>query len=460
VPLAKQINLMNRWQYTNLEKGLVSFINLKYLNDQKQTGQLNFNPDSDKLTTNSWGSEIDTERYEVSAKFGYVNAELPWQTLGFQTAFSGHKQNSYFGLKTYDIRHNSLYANVIYNTIISDSRHKIKTGISYTYDMYDEFVNTVDFNRVENDIGAFFEYNYDNLEKLNLTAGIRIDQHNLLGAFVTPRLHLRYTPWKKSAFRASFGRGKRSANIFAENQKLFATSRTINVIDTTGNIYGLDPEIAWNYGLSFLQGFRLFDRNADVTLDFYRTNFKNQVVVDYENSQQVNFYNLNGESYANSFQLEFNYNVFEAFNLRTAYKYYDVKTDYISGKKEKPLTPKHRVFANISYETKVKTNGSQWKYDATYNWLGEQRYASTLNNPIQYQLPEYSPTLSTLNAQITKVFSNKFEVYLGGENILNVKQDNPIVAPNDPFGSNFDTTFVYGPIFGASYYLGLRYKIQ
>ncbi len=460
MPIYNQINVMNRWQYTNPEKGFVSFINFRYLNDAKQTGQLAFNTDTDKLTTNAWGSEIDTERLDVSIKTGYVNPEVPWQSIGVQTAFSSHKQDSYFGLNQYDIVHNSLYANAIYNSIISDSRHKIKTGISYTYDHYDEFVNTTDFERTENSIGAFFEYNFDNLEKWNLTAGIRIDRHNLLGTFVTPRFHARYTPWEKSALRFSFGRGKRSANIFTENQSIFSTSRNINIINSGGEIYGLDPEIAWNYGVSFLQGFNLFGRKADITFDYYRTDFQNQIVVDYENPQQVSFYNLDGASYANSFQFEFNYNVFEHFDLRTAYKYYDIKTHYNSGKLEKPLTPKHRLFANASYETQLKENGSHWKFDVTYNWLGEQRFSSTVSNPIQYQLPEYTPTVGTLNAQMTKVFSPKFEVYLGGENITNVRQSNPIVGADDPFGANFDTTFVYGPIFGSMYYAGLRFKIK
>ncbi|WP_299890263.1 TonB-dependent receptor [uncultured Lacinutrix sp.] len=459
IPLAKQVNVMNRWQYTNPEKGFVSFINLKYLNDQKQAGQIDFNPKRDKGTTNFWGSEIDTERYEVSAKLGYVNSELPWQSLGVQSAFSSHRQESYFGLNLYNIKHNSLYANVIYNSIISDSRHKVKTGISYTYDNYKELVNASDFNRNENAIGAFFEYNFDNLDKLNLTAGVRLDHHNLLGTFVTPRIHARYTAWEKGVFRASVGRGKRSANIFAENQKLFSTSRSINILDTEGRIYGLDPEIAWNYGVSFLQGFRLFDRKGDVTVDFYRTNFKNQVVVDYENAQEVNFYNLEGDSYANSLQIEFNYELFEHLDMRLAYKNYDVKTKYNSGKLEKPLTPKHRFFANLSYETDIRNN-SQWKFDATYNWLGAQRFSSTEGNPVELQLPEYSPNISTLNAQVTKVFSPKFEVYLGTENLTNTKQNNPILGANDPFGSSFDSTFVYGPIFGTSYYTGLRFKLK
>ncbi|MCB0382792.1 MAG: TonB-dependent receptor, partial [Psychroserpens sp.] len=268
MPLYNQINVMNRWQYTNPEKGLVSFINVRYLNDSKQAGQVEFDPNRDKLTTNFWGSEIDTERFEVTTKFGYVNPEVPWQSLGVQMSFSTHHQNSYYGLNLYDINHNSVYSNVIYNSIISDSRHKIKTGLSFAYDHYDELVINADYERSERSLGGFFEYAYDNLDKLTLTAGLRFDTHNLLGEFITPRLHLRYTPWEKSALRLSFGRGKRSANIFAENQNMFATSRTINILNANGTIYGLDPEIAWNYGVSYLQGFNLFGRKGDVTFDF------------------------------------------------------------------------------------------------------------------------------------------------------------------------------------------------
>ena len=459
MPLYNQVNVMNRWQYTNPEKGLVTFVNLRYLDDEKQSGQLNFNPDTDKLTTNAWGSEIDTKRYEVSAKLGYVNPEIPWQSLGVQFAFSNHKQDSYFGLNEYNIEHTSIYSNIIYNSIIDDSRHKIKTGINYTYDAYNEFAIQQYFERTERSFGGFFEYSFDDLEYFTMTAGLRVDTHNLLGEFITPRLHMRYSPWGKSAIRASVGRGKRSANIFTENQNLFASSRNFSILNTNGTIYGLDPEIAWNYGVSYLQGFNLFGRPADVTLDFYRTDFQNQVVVDLENAQEVNFYNLEGGSYANSFQAEFNYNVFAHFNLRTAYKFYDVKTQYKSGKLIKPLTPKHRLFANASYETEIKNN-SNWKFDATYNWLSQQRFPSTINNPTQYRLDDYSKSVGTLNAQITRVFSPKFEVYLGGENITNVRQDNPIVSADNPFGTSFDTNYVYGPIFGSMYYAGLRYKLK
>ncbi|MCA0151758.1 TonB-dependent receptor [Winogradskyella vincentii] len=460
VPLKEQINIMNRWQYTNPEKGVVSFINLRYLNDNTQSGQIDFDPERDKGTTNFWGSEIDTERFEVTTKLGYVNPEIPYQSLGFQTAFSQHNQESYFGLNVYDIQHTSFYSNLVYNSIITDSRHKIKTGLSFTYDNYDELVNTDNYERTENSFGGFFEYSYDDLDKLTLTAGIRADQHNRFGFFITPRLHVRYTPWEKSAFRASIGRGIKSANIFAETQNMFSSSRQINILGTGGKIYGLDPEIAWNYGFSYLQGFNLFERKADITLDFYRTDFENQVITDWENPFEINFYNLEGESFANSFQLEFNYNAFENFDLRMAYKFYDIQTDYLSGRLDNPLIPKHRLFANASYETELTTNGSQWKFDATYNWLSKQRFPNTEQSAPEFQLDEYSPTIGTLNLQMTKVFSPSFEIYVGGENVTNVRQSNPIISPDNPFGSNFDSNFVYGPIFGSMYYAGLRFKMN
>ena len=459
-PLANQINIMNRWQFTDAEKGWVSFINVRFLNDEKQTGELNFSPENDKGTTNAWGSEIDTKRFDTSAKLGYVFPELPFQSIGFQMAYSNHQQDSYFGLNVYDIVHESIYSNLIFNSIIGDTRNKFKTGLSFTYDNFEEKVNILDFNRKENSFGAFFEYAFDNLDNFSFTAGLRVDAHNLLGTFLTPRFHLRYVPWENSVFRASFGRGKRSANIFSENQQLFASSRNIKIDDVGGNIYGLNPEIAWNYGVSYMQKFNLFERKGDITFDFYQTDFQNQVVTDWENPQEISFYDLDGKSIANSFQVELSYSLANRFNLRTAYKYFDISTDYKSGNLQKPIQPKNRFFANLSYETEAKENGAQWKYDATFNSIGAQRLPNTSSNPIQYQLPVNSEPYQMLNTQVTKVFSEKFEVYVGGENLTNVQQKNPILASDDPFGSNFDSTIVYSPIFGRAFYIGLRYKIK
>lgn len=457
-PLAEQINVMNRWQYTDAEKGWVSFINFRYLDDSKQVGEVGFDPEVDKGSNTVWGSEIKTKRFDTSVKVGYVFPDMPFQNMGFQAAYSNHKQDSYFGLRDYNIQHQSFYSSFVFSSIIGDTRNKFKTGASLTYDNYEEFISELlspNFNRKENSVGAFFEYAYDNADNLSVTAGVRLDHHNLLGTFVTPRLHMRYVPWERGVLRASVGRGKRSANIFAENQQLFASSRAITIDNTGGNIYGLAPEEAWNYGVSFLQGYKLFGRKGDVTFDFYQTNFSNQVVVDWENPQKISFYNLEGKSIANSFQIEMNQNIIPYFNTRFSYKFYDVSTDYKSGNLAKALQAKHRFFANVSYETEREESDASWKFDVTYNWIGEQRLPNTNN-----QLPTYSDSYNLLNTQITKVFSKKFEMYAGAENITNYKQKNPILGSDNPFGANFDTTIVYAPVFGSNFYAGLRFKID
>jgi outer membrane receptor for ferrienterochelin and colicin len=310
-------------------------------------------------------------------------------------------------------------------------------------------------------VGAFFEYTFDNDENFGVILGGRIDNHNRLGTFVTPRLHLRYNPWEKAVIRFSAGRGKRVANIFAENQSLFASSRVFSILDTNGKVYGLNPEIAWNFGGSFTQSYTLLGKHADVTLDWYRTDFQNQVVVDVMQSpQQVLFYNLKGNSFANSFQIEFNYEMVKNLRLRSAYKRYDVQTDYLSGTFQKPLQAKNRFFGNLEYETTSFGSTKLWKFDFTYNWIGEQQLPNTQSNPIADQLPEFSPAYSLMNAQITRVFSSVFEVYVGGENMGNYTQSKAIVGATNPFGTNFDASMVYAPIFGQMYYAGLRFKIK
>ncbi|WNM19161.1 TonB-dependent receptor plug domain-containing protein [Flavobacterium capsici] len=460
-PKGKQLNVTNRWQYSNQETGWVSFLNARFMHDEKLSGEMHFDPDRDKLTTNHWGSEINTERLDLASKIGYVFKDLPFQSIGFQNAFTWHNQQSYYGLNQYDIKQQSFYSNLIFNSIISNTRNKFSTGLNFALDNYTEFVNLNDVSRMDNSVGAFFEYTYDDNDKFSYILGGRIDNHNRLGAFFTPRLHVKYNVLKNSVLRLSAGRGKRAANIFAENQTLFASSRQFSVLDTNGKIYGLNPEIAWNYGVSFTQKFKIFSKNADVTLDFYRTDFQNQAVVDVMNSpQQVLFYNLKGKSFANSLQFDFNIELMKHLNVRTAYKYYDIATDYLSGTFQRPLQAKHRLFANVEYETHILDKGQQWKFDFTTNWLGKQQLPYTASNPEEDRFPEFSPSFAVMNFQVTRTFSSTFEMYIGGENIGNYRQDKAILGSDNPFGTNFDASIVYAPVFGNMYYAGLRFKIK
>ena len=452
-PTSNAFNIFNRWQYINTQKGTVSFLGIRYMNDDKVIGE---NTEDVVFIRNPWKGEINTNRFDSNFKFGYVNPSIPYQSLGFQMAYSNHDQDSFFGIRNYNINQNSFYSSLIYNSILGSTLNKIKFGLNYSYDDFDEIVDkkNVFYNRIDKSIGGFFEYSYDSVDAVSLVAGIRYDIHNNLGSFFTPRFHLRYQPFEKSVLRLSAGTGRKSSNIFSENQNIFTSGRQIKISNEFGNFYGLDPEKAINYGLSFRQGFFINNREVDITFDYYVTDFDNQIVVDWETQGELSFYNLNGKSFSKSLQIDLEYQIIDNVLIKSTFKNFDVKKQYDSGFKQNPLTPKNRFFTNIEASTNEKENGSKWKFDFTYNWIGKQRLPSH-TELIDFE--GYSPNYSLVNSQITRVFSNKFEMYVGGENIGGYTQSNPI-AGGYPFGTDFDTSIVYAPIHGALFYVGLRFN--
>lgn len=449
MPLSKTIALMDRWKYES-GKRVESMFGIKYLRDERTGGSVDFDPETDKLTTNAYGLGVNTDRAELFAKTSYGFIGKEYQSIGLQLSGVYHDQEAYYGLRTYTGTEQSFYANLLFLSVIGNTQHKYKAGISYLYDQYDEQFDTLVLNRKESVPGAFFEYTYDDLKKLSLVAGIRADIYDGEKVMVSPRLHAKYKISSMATIRASVGNGFRTANIFAENAAYLASSRAWIINGT------LLPERAWNYGLNFTQQFFTGAREGTFTLDLYRTDFTDQVIADADaDPTKLFFYNLNGKSYSNSAQVEINYEWFDGFNTRLAYKLYDVKQTYSDELLRVPLVPKQRALLFVSYAT----NDKHWEFTATTQWIGTQRLPDTQSNPDGYQFPEESPSYFKLLGQVTYAIRS-WEFYAGGENLTNFIQEDRIIAPHDPFGPYFDTSIVWGPLTGATVYGGLRFSIK
>jgi outer membrane receptor protein involved in Fe transport len=462
-PTGTQVNLINRWVY-NSGNGWLGQMSFKYLRDDKQGGQIGYNRNDDQFTTNRYGLEINTERAEFTGKLGYQFKEQPYKSFGLQFNYTFHDHQSYYGFNVHNANEKSAYTNLIYQSIIGNTSHKFKTGLSL---MYDEYVETLarayvssppaDFSRTEVVPGAFGEYSYDNHINFSVIAGARVDFHNLFGTMFNPRLHLRYNLTETTTLRGSAGRGMRLANLISENTGFLASSRYVRFSDTqTSNAYGFVPDRAWNFGANFAQEFTLDYRPGTISVDYFYTDFENQVVVDFDsNVAEVNFYPLNGKSFSHSFQAQVDYELARRLDLRVAYRLVDVQTDYRGGRLARPLIPKDRVFANLAYRTK-----SKWAFDYTVQRVGQQRIPNTTANPIDHQLPSYSASYWMMNAQVTKDLGDAWSLYVGVENLTNFSLKDPIVGAGDPFSSYFDSSMVWGPIFGRMWYGGFRYRIK
>ena len=444
-PLRSQYNLFNRWKYTGKKRMFQAGFRAVY--DDLTAGQItpNFNEPLYEIG-------VKTKQLEVFTKNGFLFPEKPYKSIGIINSFKWHNHQSYYGTKVYNAQQYSGYLNVIYQTIINNTNHTMKFGGSYVYDNYDKNLNNnYKFGKIESVPGAFVEYAYNDQKKTTLVLGLRGDHHSQFGAFVTPRAHYKYNLTPNTAFRISAGRGFRTANPIIENTgAALVNSRAIILKEID-----LKPEIAWNYGTSFTHLFEIAHKEMSFSLDYYYTHFTNQVVIDVENPREIAFYNLDGTSYSHSLQTEYAVEITHGLELKAAYKWYNIKTTYNNVLKDKPLTPKNRVLVNVGYIT----NFDKWKFDVTGHWFDMSRIPSTEGNLPQNVVPNQSEAFYTLNGQITRAFKS-LEIYTGVENMLNYKQENPIIAANNPNGSNFDASLIWGPVMGRNIYFGLRYKIK
>ena len=448
IPLIKQFNVLNRWKYTG-NKNIKGQFGIKILEEKRSGGEMNFENFRDTQNFDYYGFNINTKRYEFFTKSAYL-FDRPLTNIALIQSFIHHRQNSFFGLNNYDGIEDNYYANLMFQSYIGNTNHTFTTGLSYIYDNYDESLNDSLFSRLESISGAFFEYTYKNHDKLTVILSMRSDFHNIYGTFFTPRFHFKYDLNKSTILRGSAGKGYRTPNIIADNFYLLASSRKLNFNND------IKMEEAWNYGINLTKYFKISSRDLTINLEFYRTSFVNQVIIDRDqDTRNIYIYNLDGKSYSNSYQIEASYELFKGFDILAAIRYNDVKMTINNELLQKPLVNKYKGLINLSYAT----NLNKWQFDFTTQFNGDSRIPSTEGNPEAYRRYTESPAYTIINAQITRYF-RKWEIYIGGENLTNFKQDNPIIAADNPFGEYFDSSLVWGPIIGRKIYAGIRLRIN
>ncbi|TDB62311.1 TonB-dependent receptor [Arundinibacter roseus] len=457
LPLYTQFNAVQRWKYQS--ERLMAQFGVKALHDDRTGGQTTFSPDKRQSAgAPVYGFGAKVNRMEVFSKIAKLFPEQPYKGLGLIMNASVHDQRSFFGFTPYNGRQQTLYGNLIYQSIIGNTNHAFKTGVSYLLDDYNERYRDTTLLRTESVPGAFFEYTYNNLDKVTLVAGNRIDFHNLYGVQVTPRVHMKYQLDRATALRLSAGRGFRVSNPLAEYFGNLVSSRTVVFREQ------IRPEVSWNYGASLTREFDLGGMSGTWILDYYRTSFQNQLIGDLEHPEFLYFYNLQDKAFANSFQAELNLNPIERLEIKLAYRLFDVQQTMGEPFGEQVLLPRmminrDRVLFNAGYALPY----DKWKFDFTVQWNGKRRIPNldpTYDHTSYVDMPtDIAPAFFNLNAQITRTF-RMWDVYLGGENLGNYRQSNPILGANDPFGREFDAGIVWAPIVGRMVYAGMRYKIK
>ena len=425
------------------------------------------NHDAEKKQLHMHGNTACTGDHSAEEDHTAEECTAIEHSLAFVGDYNYHVQDSYFGIKNYDANMHSGFINLMYQGGFN-KQNRLTAGTSFRFDKYDEllvdrYVNPAsskpigediaeritNLDRIERVFGVFGEYTYSKDDKLSVILGARIDHNSLYGWLFTPRANFKWDITETFTVRASGGRGFRSPNPLSDNTGILATGRQIAINDK------LKIEDAWTYGASVVKYFKLFnDERASFSVDAFRTHFNNQLLVDQEvNPLFVSIYNLDGKSYTNSIQADFNVTPIERFSIFLTYRYTDAKVNLKSqGIVEKPLVDRFKALVNLQYATKM----NKWTFDFTAQLNGQTRLPNldgNLNEPF-----EYSPIYPMFFGQITRKF-RYVDVYVGCENIGNYTQKNPIIGADSPFSTTFNSSSVWGPLMGRKGYIGLRFTL-
>lgn len=471
LPLATQLNAYNKWKYKS-GTGFVTEFGVGALRETRQGGQVAFREEQPGGQRGAfYGTTGLTNRLTGFAKTSYTWPTKPFQSLGLLLNATNHDFTSAYGIRAYNGTERTGQATLLFQSVIGSTAHTYRLGASFLGDDFREFYSTgvvystespaerdrrEHRNRRELVPGAFAEYTYQNARNLTVVAGLRADYHNLYGLQVTPRLNLKYDAAKNTVLRVAAGRGFRVPNPIADNVAMLVSSREL--------VFGanLRPEKAWNVGGSLTQYFNVLGRPATFIADYYHTEFENQLVADAYSAPGVLYLdNLEpgARSFARSLQTELQIEPLKGWQVKGAYKFQDVQTDYAGQRLPKPLTPRHRAFLNLAYASHF----DKWRADATVQWFGQRPLSHITGEGHSHgtadaSLP-YAPRYALLNTQLTRAFK-RLDLYVGVENLTNFRQPNPIDGAAAPFGPGFDAAMVWGPVYGRLTYAGLRYRLE
>ena len=467
-PKMLQFNVANRWLYM-ADNGTQVRFGVRAIQDNRHGGQVG--------VENPWVSDILNRSLNGYLKVGVPLNEENTQNIALVADYSYQDMDSYFGATKYIAGQHSAFANLLYQNVINES-HRFTLGLNGTFDRYNEdftrtvLVGVVPFTTEKNGItdlanaGVFGEYTFNAGEKFSAIAGLRGDWFYNQGFKVSPRVTLKYMPVDEIVIRANGGRGLRYSTPLVDNIGVFSTGKQF-----LGSYNEHILEDAWTFGGNFTYYIPVgATSNTYVSFDYFRTQFAQQMVVDYGQTQ-IDFYALDGRtSFTDNYQLDFSIDPIERFNITATFRYTNAKQEFKGSEApvEKPMTSRFKGVLNLQYAT----NLNKWIFDFTASLNGSCKVYDFMNlineDGSLTALPKEgvermykngrTPVYPMLYAQVTRRFKG-WDVYVGAENLTNYTQKNPIIGADNPNQSIFDASCIWGPLMGIKAHVGFRFTL-
>lgn len=489
LPRSAQFNVANKWLYA-ADNGMQIRWGWKYVEESRLGGMLDYR--NTRSMREAMAREWDWERTGGTMPLygsyirnrnanGYFKLGMPVgasvydadaqdekrSNLALVADFDHFDEEAYFGLNDYAGRQNSVSVQAMYNHYFT-YRSSLNVGVQARLDYIREsLLNRTpwidgraradyDWDRNEEEVGAYAEYTYAVRDRFSVVAGLRGDYNAFYDRFfLTPRGHVKWNITPSTTLRASAGLGYRSTNVLTDNIGMLATGRAI-VVPELGDLDRLEQ--ALTVGGSLTQTFGLVEPgDATLSFDYFRTQFFHAVVVDQEyDPETIRVYGSSCPSWTDTYQIDFSWSPVERLDLFATFRYTDSemtirRSDGRPVQVERPLVSRYKTLLNIQYATKFR----RWVFDATAQLNGPARIPTQTGDLADSR---HSPRYPMFYAQVSRKVG-RFDIYVGCENIADYRQEDPILNWENPYDYRFNSMNVWGPLMGRKFYAGLRFNL-
>ncbi|MFW6205693.1 MAG: TonB-dependent receptor [Gemmatimonadota bacterium] len=390
-----------------------------------------------------YGESIYTDRFEVVGAWG---VPVPSEDLKLEFSLTHHRQDAMYATEPYNADQHVVAGHLLWEPELGH-RHDVLVGVGGEWESFDDESPATIEPVTHATPGIFAQDEYTAGRGVKVLGGVRVDHHGDHGVIVSPRAALKLEPFRATTVRLNAGTGFRVVDLFTEDYaSLTHTRRLVTARD-------LDPERSYNLALNVNQVVDWGNNPMMIDVDAFYTYFTNRIIPDYDSDPgQIIYHNLDGFGVTRGVGVSLNQNMtvlplFYTLGITVQDVFYEHE-----GAREDELFA--AAFKGV------------WSATYTTPWDVAVDYTGTMVGPMR--LPHYdapftrattSETYSVHNVMVTWDAGNDIEVYAGARNIFDYTQPSPIVDPTNPFGDNFDTSWVYGPIFGRSLVVGGRYSV-
>ncbi len=439
IPVMSRIALFNKWSFGPASYRKADLAAKLYYED-RFGGQLGWTG-GDRGSDVVYGEQVDTKRFEL---IGALHPAVLGKGMRFDWSASWHDQDSYYGATPYRATQLTGFGQLQLVRPVGQAASLV-AGAGLRYLRYDDQTPaTLEADvRVVPGVFAQLERRFG---AATLLGGLRADRHDAHGLILSPRASAKLDLGPASALRLNLATGFRVVNLFTEDHAALTGARTVVIAEQ------LDPERSITGTLSATHTAALGDQALTVDFDLFYTRFSNRILPDYQTDPNLILYrNLRGHAVTRGVSAAVTFAPDEAFPL--SFKLGGTMMDAFE---ENDRVRNDLLFAP-SFKGEATVSGEFESARLTVDWTA--RLVGPMALPSFPDRAGRSPWYSEHNVQLTRAVGLNSFLLVGVRNLFGYRQPSPLIRPDEPFGPDFDTSYVYGPIQGRRAWFAVQWNV-